>query len=714
MNIPLISGQIAKLHVKLETEEDFELYGGTTKAGFSITPERPETKNEWLVTIDEPEVAGKPLTRFDVYIRQLSTGREWVVLSGKILVAPRSADVAADKLAPVEYNVIIPVVENAVDLTGAAIVTGIPGPRGWSAYEIAVQEGFEGTPEEWLEHMRQQTATLAVEKVTPLMERAETAAGDAEREAAAAKTEKETAAAHAAAAKESELAAAEHQTAAAGEVTKAAAEVEKAKQERETAAGHANAAAKSAQDALAAQQGAEQAAQNAQTALTGAETAASDANTAKVEAQTAEGNAKGYANAAAADKAAAAQAKQDAQAAQTKAEQESVKAEGFAAQLGDAALKSADNTFSGANTFNNTVALNGALSGELVKKMMTLPHKYDTCKTVAEMAAIDPNYKEDLKTGLITVLPSLISGRFGDIDFQLPYMPARTDFAYVCYFKGAELHFYNPNNIPSKASDCCYFLTNAYLQKYIKRMFVILPKVTQAGWIADDLSSLEEFHCAELPECVSASEHWMGMLHKCNKLKRFDTRMPKLKNGGTWNQQNDGNEFDSANYGMCEDCSSLSIVSVGFPSLSSGRKMFASCKLNGESAVRVLDSLPEWTEGVHELTMGIHIDHQADEEVLAAIDASVARGWTVSVQWNGTATAATFALRPAPPLPVYAKIDTFTDAEGNEQPMLNWCHGVTSPDGKEPEELGYELFESVEEARAHFNLPEPEEFLTAE
>lgn len=53
------------------------------------------------------------------------------------------------------------------------------GPRGMSAYEIARQEGFEGTEAEWLEYLREQNATLAVQQVTPLMERAESAATNA-------------------------------------------------------------------------------------------------------------------------------------------------------------------------------------------------------------------------------------------------------------------------------------------------------------------------------------------------------------------------------------------------------------------------------------------------------------------------------------------------------------------------------------------------------
>ena len=379
MDISIISGQLALLHVKLEPGDGFEVYGGTSEDGLRV--ER-QSESEWLVTMDEQDVAGRPLVRYNLYARQVASGREWAILGGKVMVSQRTATVPGDKLAPVEYFVTVPVLENTVDLTGTALVTGIVGPRGYSAYDIAVMEGFEGSEAEWLEYMRQKTATLAVEQVTPLVERAERAALEAETEkqsaaqqvltarqfaskaednateaetqatqaedsriqavraadrasseAAKAEQEKQAAAGHAAEAQEqAENAetymhtaasnaerAAEHRKAAAEEVTKAAAEVDKAAQERQAAAGHAGAAGQSAAEAQAAQTEAEQ-------------------------------------------------AKQDALKAQSKAEQEASKAERHAELLGDAAMQSGDNSFAGNNDhagteiFNGAVALNDAVA----------------------------------------------------------------------------------------------------------------------------------------------------------------------------------------------------------------------------------------------------------------------------------------------------------------------------------------------------------------
>lgn len=136
MNISIVSGQIAKVHVKLETAEPYELYGGTTRGAFSF-----ESDGEtWHVTAREEAVAGVPLCNYDIYARELATGREWVILSGKIVVKPRTASVPADKLHPVEYFVTVPVRNEQVDAAGNVIVQGVPGPKG--------ERGEKGEPGE--------------------------------------------------------------------------------------------------------------------------------------------------------------------------------------------------------------------------------------------------------------------------------------------------------------------------------------------------------------------------------------------------------------------------------------------------------------------------------------------------------------------------------------------------------------------------------------
>lgn len=711
MDVSIISGQLALLHVKLEPGDGFEVYGGTSEDGLRV--ER-QSDSEWLVTMDEQDVAGRPLVRYNLYARQVASGREWAILGGKILVSQRTATVPGDKLAPVEYFVTVPVLENAVDLTGTALVTGIVGPRGYSAYEVAVLEGFVGSEAEWLESIRQQTATLAVKQVTPLMERAETAADKSERESAAAKTEQETAAAHAKAAKESELAASGHATAAAGEVTKAAAEVEKAKQERETAAGHQTAAAKSAQDAETAKTGAEQAARDAQTAKSGAEQAAANADASKSAAQNAESNAKASADSAAADKAAAAQAKLDAQAAQstaeekasiaTKAAEDAQSPESIAAQaarpatmvlvkdellalLGNASLFDVDTD--GQKIIVHTDRLSDEqltavtdmlerfvlpfIVVELYNHNMEISWralgKYSECTSVEDMLAVNEDYQNDLTSD-------------GEWVYPLP--------------KLEKMHTVDESGNAEKG----IFQDNPKIKKWL----VDLPSVTHMGKAFQN-SSIEEFRgaCPSLKATTllyyaNKMTNETGFVFHGSNLRIFKSDWSNVR------------QFNYYTFGFLEW---LETFDTELTDLCSGSNAFSGSKLKKEIIINILNSLSdaEYLKTLHsgaemKLNIGVDVNYQGDEAVRAAMEAAAAQGWTITPQWNGTSTAATYSLRPAPPLPVYAKVDTYPGEDGNDIRLLTWCHEVISPTGKEPEELGYTLFESVKAAREYFGLPD--------
>ena len=638
MNIPLISGQLAKLHVKLETEDDFELYGGTTKAGFSITPERPEAKNEWLVTIDELEVAGKPLTRFDIYVRQISSGREWVVLSGKILVTPRSAGVDADKLAPVEYNVTIPVVENAVDLTGAAIVTGIPGPRGWSAYEIAVQNGFVGSEPEWLEYMRQQTATLAVEQVSPLMERAEAAADDAQNHADNAEAYMRTASAKA------ELAGG-HAEAAEASKDASAAEADKAMQEKQAAGAYADAAAKSAEDAADERVKAEQARQDAQAFREGLEQAATDAAAASQMAQQKATEAAGSAAQAAADKLAAQQAKTDAQAAQVKAEQEAVKAEQNAALLGDAALKGADNAFtgnnshSGAEVFNGAVAMNGAvdarssamqLPSEVLRAMSSWPALVGPlCAAPDDVglylgAALEeevlvmnlPNVK-NLKFTATGLMTSTVK-RSGTARDGLMLNTAGCGTARVVVSIGPSIFCGNDNNnVYYDCEEMYIFITSDELGsralprstmkssssgKRLKKLAIIAPyqETCQQDFFSACASELEDFVCI-MPRITGfeqpISDGRGRMFRNLRGCRRARIYLPGL------------------------------VTDLNLPSM----------QMDADSVVYLLDGLGDVSAAPCVATLGVGAGVAEDADVLNAVAAAAAKGWTVIFNDNSVA-----------------------------------------------------------------------------
>lgn len=151
-------------------------------------------------------------------------------------------------------------------------------------------------------------------------------------------------------------------------------------------------------------------------------------------------------------------------------------------------------------------------------------------------------------------------------------------------------------------------------------------------------------------------------------------------------------------------CSKLRVVNAEFPALRSGMRMFTSCQLEKASALRVLNSIPVY-DGDYEseygtIGIGIHIDHQNDEEVLAGIAEAEAKGWTVTVQWNGTATSTASTLSFGQL--IYAKVDEMVLPDGTTERYLEWGHYVTDP-------TGYETFRSLESAYEYFGLEMPEE-----
>lgn len=146
-------------------------------------------------------------------------------------------------------------------------------------------------------------------------------------------------------------------------------------------------------------------------------------------------------------------------------------------------------------------------------------------------------------------------------------------------------------------------------------------------------------------------------------------------------------------------CNSLRICPSYYPKATTASDMFYGCQITAEVAINVLESFPKYTSGDHPVTMGIHIDHKDDIEVAEAIENAEAKGWTVTVQWNGTPTAqtaSTFSLRKQP---IYAKLGTMELPDNTTENYLDWGHYVT-----DWEKNGYMEFSSIEEAEEYFNI----------
>ena len=166
--------------------------------------------------------------------------------------------------------------------------------------------------------------------------------------------------------------------------------------------------------------------------------------------------------------------------------------------------------------------------------------------------------------------------------------------------------------------------------------------------------------------------------------------------------------FDSAKQVQGNDSFALTYtkgdgIPMSYPNLQSGWGMFSNALLKAKHVISFLNSIPSWNNNTtHNLTVGIHIDHQTDEDVLTAISNAETKGWTMTVQWNGTPTASTatsYSLRK--PM-IYAKIINTQSPEEYFKQKLDWGHYVTNW-----EENGYQEFSSLEEAYEYFGI-EPE------
>lgn len=126
---------------------------------------------------------------------------------------------------------------------------------------------------------------------------------------------------------------------------------------------------------------------------------------------------------------------------------------------------------------------------------------------------------------------------------------------------------------------------------------------------------------------------------------------------------------------------------------------FKNSILNAPSVIKLFNSFPTITQTDKTFTIGIHVDHQTNDEVLTAIANAESKGFNLVVQWNGTPTAqaaTTYGLRKPP---IYAKVSEMERPDGTTERVLEWGHYVTDPEN-------YEEFRSVEAAREYFGLPD--------
>lgn len=198
------------------------------------------------------------------------------------------------------------------------------------------------------------------------------------------------------------------------------------------------------------------------------------------------------------------------------------------------------------------------------------------------------------------------------------------------------------------------------------------------GYIFGINNKLTKLHIYA-PKCT----RWVCGAQVCSKLEIVEGNLESVTD---------------AYYGFTSN-SKLKSCTLRFPKLRGNNlNMFRDCILDKPSAVGILDSLPAYTYGSHKLTIGIHVDHKTDEGVLAAIANAEAKGWTLSVIWNGTPTS---GISTTDLEEIWCKVTEsehgeYVNENGNRC-TLDWGHYVT--DTSE-----YKLFYSLVEAEQYFKL----------
>lgn len=190
-----LEGEIYPIEVLLNAADGavntdiYEVYGaaeaGRTRHSFSVkTTDKP---GAYLVEIPALSFTKNPYWAYQICARRKSTGHEWLLLQGHIVLRYRIADVPDVKIgatqqtfeATISADLLKVEVHEIAGVKGDKGDKGEQGERGLSAYEIAVNNGFKGTETEWLESLKTDAAAHATEAVQEYVHMGQTAAEDA-------------------------------------------------------------------------------------------------------------------------------------------------------------------------------------------------------------------------------------------------------------------------------------------------------------------------------------------------------------------------------------------------------------------------------------------------------------------------------------------------------------------------------------------------------
>lgn len=240
--------------------------------------------------------------------------------------------------------------------------------------------------------------------------------------------------------------------------------------------------------------------------------------------------------------------------------------------------------------------------------------------------------------------------------------------------------------------------------EYCNHMFKAAKVTTLPPWVFETCTSGEHVFLGSAIEVLpkkfmfpNVTTSWRagshGMFPSCKKLQEIPVEW-------TFEKLEYGSEFAS-------ECTQLRRAhGLNLHRLKEGNNFMYLTQVDKKTALLVLLGIPDranpemdFSNTTGKLVLGIHRDFANDSEVAEAVAEAETKGWTLTVQWNGTAgeyaqEASTFALRRR--MPVWARLGEPLE-DGTQR--LDWGHYVTNA-----EENGYTEFASLEEAKEHFNI----------
>ena len=320
-------------------------------------------------------------------------------------------------------------------------------------------------------------------------------------------------------------------------------------------------------------------------------------------------------------------------------------------------------------------------------------NKYATCTNLAQMKAVNADFANDLTSEgeWVYPLPELVNcavdwGQmvFGDHKTQhgrtrlkkwcVPLPKLKYAKSMFRYCEALENEVWE---LPSLTySNFCMFDNALKNIPYIK---IILPSCTE-------INHLFHYGATKAKHIVVEGDnviHALSVFPYMTNIEKIELNTSKLIKAD----------------GLYHSSLPLTDFPLEYPALSTAPRMLMNCQITGYQAITILNSIPTWTDGkTHEITLGIHIDYQNDAEVLAAIENAKNKGWTVTVQWNGTPTSGISTLDLEE---IYARVTEseygdYTDENGTRC-YLDWGHYVTDT-------TDYKLFFSIYEAEQYFKL----------